>query len=171
MSDGPGQGTGQWTSTANIIRVCVALAALALPAASHAGDVDRLLERDAPPPGVVFEIIAWNDAFLQQALPRVRSDIARLRKRFPDMAFAVVSHGAEQFALLVDERFTYPLAHAVTRSLLADNVPVHVCGTHASWRGVSEEDFPDYVDVAASGPAQINDYLALDYVLVRLTAD
>ena len=54
------------------------------------------------------------------------------------------------------------------RSLLADDITVHVCGTHASWRGKVDEDFPDYVDVAVSGPAQINDYQALGYELVVL---
>ena len=45
---------------------------------------------------------------------------------------------------------------------------VHVCGTHAGWFDVLPEDFPDYVDVAAAGPAQVNDYRALDYVLIVL---
>ena len=151
-------------------RLAVLLCMLAAIGAPQlmAGVVDELLKLEEAPPGVVFEIVAWQDDFLEQALPLVRQDIARLRERFPDLEFAVVSHGSEQFALLKDERYTFESAHAVTKSLVADDVPVHVCGTHANWRQVSEEDFPDYVDVAASGPAQINDYLALDYVLVRV---
>lgn len=49
-----------------------------------------------------------------------------------------------------------------------DNVPLHVCGTHASWRNVGEDEFPDYVDVAAAGPATINDYIALGYTLIKI---
>jgi intracellular sulfur oxidation DsrE/DsrF family protein len=148
--------------------ICL-LATLGAPCLLAAGVVEELLELDSAPPGVVFEIVAWQDDFLEEALPRVRQDIARLRARFPDLEFAVVSHGGEQFALLKDERYTFEAAHSLTKSLVADNVPVHVCGTHASWRNMSAEDFPDYVDVAASGPAQINDYLELDYVLVKVT--
>jgi len=147
--------------------LCLLLSA-GLQHLATAGDVDELLKREAAPPGVVFEIIAWQQDFLDEALPRIRQDIARLRKRFPQLEFAVVSHGSEQFALLKTKRYSFAQAHSVTKNLVADDVLVHVCGTHASWKQVSAEDFPDYVDVAASGPAQINDYLALDYVLVRV---
>ena len=53
------------------------------------------------------------------------------------------------------------------------DIPVYVCGTYAGWRGLSDEDFPDYVNVAAAGPAQINDFVALGYsrVLVRHQPD
>jgi len=33
---------------------------------------------------------------------------------------------------------------------------------------VSAEEFPGFVDVAAAGPAQINDYRALGYILITL---
>jgi sulfur relay (sulfurtransferase) complex TusBCD TusD component (DsrE family) len=55
---------------------------------------------------------------------------------------------------------------AVQQLVREEGVPVHVCGTHAEWRGVTAEQFPEYVDVAAAGPAQINDYRALGYALV-----
>ena len=135
---------------------------------AFAADVDELLARQEAPGGVVFEVVAGRDDYLDIALPRIRRDIERLRKRFPDLEFAVVSHGSEQFALLKDERHTSAKSHELTQSLVADDVPVHVCGTHASWREMRPEDFPDYVDVSVSGPAQINAYLALDYELVRV---
>jgi hypothetical protein len=43
---------------------------------------------------------------------------------------------------------------------------VHVCETHAGWYGVTAEDFPDYVDVAPTGPGQINLYQELGYDLI-----
>ena len=52
------------------------------------------------------------------------------------------------------------------QSLVAEDVPVHVCATHASWYGVSPEDFPEYVNVAPTGPGQIQLYLELDYELI-----
>ncbi|MDH3715466.1 MAG: DsrE family protein [Gammaproteobacteria bacterium] len=152
----------------NLLALIYLLVAVGTARLLSAGEVEELLKLDSAPPGVVFEIIASRDDFLEQALPGVRQDIARLRERFPDLEFAVVSHGSEQFALLKDERHTYAATHSLTQSLVADEVPVHVCGTHASWRQMSEDDFPDYVNVAASGPAQINDYLALDYVLIKV---
>jgi len=51
------------------------------------------------------------------------------------------------------------------------NIHVHVCGVHASWRSMTAEDFPDYVDVAPSGPAQINQYRTLGYVVIDDFAD
>jgi len=45
---------------------------------------------------------------------------------------------------------------------------VQVCGTHASWRDKTPEDFPDYVDVVPSAPVQINDYEALGYEVIVL---
>jgi hypothetical protein len=49
---------------------------------------------------------------------------------------------------------------------VADDVPVHVCETHAGWYGVTAEDFPDYVNVAPTGPGQIQLYEALGFYLV-----
>ena len=44
-----------------------------------------------------------------------------------------------------------PKVHAMVRQLVdIEDVPVHVCGTHAEWYGVTPEEFPDYVDVASA---------------------
>ena len=149
-------------------RLTLLLCLVLLPLTASAASVAELLKRDQPPPGVVFEIVDWNDDFLREALPSVRKDIQRLRERFPDLDLAVVTHGSEQFALMTERQEAYQDVHELTRSLVSDAVPVHVCGTHASWKAVTAEDFPDYVDVAPSAPARINDYLKLDYVLVRV---
>ena len=45
-------------------------------------------------------------------------------------------------------------------------VLLHVCETHAGWYGVSAEDFPDYVDVAPTGPGQVSLYQELGYDLI-----
>ena len=136
----------------------------------HAGDLQQIqsiLAEETPPDGVVFEIISNKDG-LQWAIPRVQSYAAQLREKFPQLAIAVVSHGREQFALQSSKQKQYPAVHQQVQSLVGDKVQVHVCGTYAEWKGVSPEEFPDYVDVAAEGPAQIRSYQELGYLLVQL---
>ena len=132
-----------------------------------AATVEGILAQEQPPEGVVFEIIEGSKKDLDWAVPTIREDTKRLRAKFPGLPIAVVSHGREEFGLTRQEARKRPGVHQMVKDL-SDNldVPVHVCATHASWYGVSPEDFPDYIEVSESGPAQINDYIALGYVLV-----
>ena len=146
--------------------------------AAHAGfqssavaadDVEALLALEEAPAGVVFEIVSGDADTLGRLLPGVRADIERLRARFPGLPVAIVSHGEEQFALTSKNLESDPGLDAIAEEMVTgEDVDLHVCGTYAGWFGVDPEDFPDYVDVAATGPAQINDYRALDYVLITL---
>ena len=151
----------------NLLRsVLMALGLLAIGPVLADVSLDDLLARDVAPEGVVFEIMGSEDA-LPELIPQVREYVDTLRARWPDLEIAIVSHGSEQFALMRGEAAVYTEMHREVQQLVSDeNVPVHVCGTHAGWRGVTAEQFPDYVDVAAAGPAQINDYRALGYELV-----
>ena len=97
-----------------------------------------------------------------------RDNIQTLRKKFPQLPIALVSHGQEQFSLLSQHETKYAKTHSLTRQLVVDDVEVHVCGTHASWYSFSEEDYPDFLDVAPAAPAQINDYIKLGYIHVEL---
>ncbi len=148
---------------------------LGVPAGAHAGlqaDVDQILARAEPPAGVVFEIVSRDAELLQTVIPAVRRHSARLRGRFPGLAIAVVSHGREQFALVTEGRAERERLHTqISAMSQREDIAVHVCGTHAGWRGVAAEDFPDYVDVAPSGPAQIAVYVELGYILLRARAD
>ena len=45
-------------------------------------------------------------------------------------------------------------------------IDVNVCGNYAASFGVGEDDFVDYVDVAARGPAKINAYKKDGYVVL-----
>lgn len=133
--------------------------------------VDALIVRDEAPSGVVFEVLAGADG-LRWAIPQIQRYSSQLRERFANLPIAVVTHGREQFALQTSEQSEYAEVHAKVRSLVREQeIPVHVCETHASWRGVSPEDFPDYVDVTPAGPAQINDYQSLGYELVIVERD
>lgn len=131
--------------------------------------VEQLLAADEAPVGVVFEIVEGERDALSWALPHVKRLSERLRERFPDLTVAVVTHGTEQFGLLSSEAGG-PLdaIHDEARSLRDGGIELHVCGVHASWYDNTPEDFPSYVDVAASGPAQINDYEKLGFDVIRL---
>jgi len=131
--------------------------------------VNDILKEQQPPPGVVFEIVSGQSKLLDKLLPSLNNDIKRLRKRFPDLSIAIVTHGLEQFALTSKNSQNSKIAHNLVKQLVKeDEIKVHVCETFASWQGISAEDFPDYVNVSPAGPAQINDYLELDYELITL---
>ena len=129
-------------------------------------DVDALLTRAEPPHGVVFEIVEADEAALEELLPMVRDAINRIRARFPGTEFAVVSHGREEFALQTQYQGEHADIHRQVQALVAADVPVHVCETHAGWYGVTAEDFPDYVNVAPTGPGQVRLYEELGYDLI-----
>jgi hypothetical protein len=126
--------------------IIAALAILLCSSATALGneDVEALLASTEAPHGVVFEIVEADETALEDLLPEVRDAIRKIRARFPDTEFAVVSHGREEFALQT----------------------VHVCETHAGWYGVTAEDFPDYVNVAPTGPGQVQLYEELGYELI-----
>ena len=129
-------------------------------------DVEQILAADEGPEGVVFEIVEADEGALEELLPQVREMITRIRNRFPDTEFAVVSHGREEFALQSQYQGEYAEVHQAVQALVASEVPVHVCETHAGWYGVTAEDFPDYVNVAPTGPGQVRLYQELGYELV-----
>ncbi len=137
--------------------------------ADAAQEVDAILAYPTAPPGVVFEIAQSRETALELAAPQIKLYAQRLRVRFPNLKIALVTHGREEFALLKDNSEKYRSIQAEVRALVKDqDVAVHVCGTHASWYEKHPEDFPDYIDVAPSGPVQISNYRALGYVLVVL---
>jgi intracellular sulfur oxidation DsrE/DsrF family protein len=142
--------------------------------ASHADSADvaveRILHGAEAPPGLVFEIAVRDEKGLEWALPRIRDYANRLRERFPQISLAVVSHGREQFALRAGKERQYPKVHADVQQLVREDVPVHICETHAARRGVAPEAFPEYVTVSPAGPTQVRDFQELGYVVVKLTA-
>ena len=135
--------------------------------ASDKADIDEILSMSDAPDGVVFELIGSEDSkYLPNALIKVEAYKTQLKKRFPDIEVAVVAHGAEQFELTKDNAKKEKKSHDLVKRITLDDVPVHICETHASWRGVGAEDFPDYVTVSAQGPIQIRQYQELGYLLV-----
>jgi intracellular sulfur oxidation DsrE/DsrF family protein len=126
--------------------------------------LEQLLDRASPPPGVVFEIADRDPQALEYALPWVRRAAEQLEERFPGVPMALVTHGQEMFALQEKDKERNLALHEQVQSLKRDKgIPVHVCETFAGRRGLGPEAFPSYIDVAPSGPSQINNYIALDY--------
>lgn len=135
----------------------------------HAETVEQLLASGEAPEGVVFEVVSGDEKLLNTLLPSIIEDINRLRQRYPDLSIAVVSHGREQFALMTKNSETSAQSHNLVKQLVSQyQVEVHVCGTYAGWKGYDDNDFPAYVDVAAAGPVQINDYVKLGYSVITL---
>lgn len=153
------------------LKLMALLCVLALPVnASTRGEVDAVLALTTPPSGVVFEVVSGDANALDWAIPRIRGYVEELRARFPGLDIAVVTHGREQFALMDSRQAEHAAVHEQVQTLVAEqDVPVHICETHAGWRGVDAEEFPEYVDVAPAGPAQINNYRALGYILIEVT--
>jgi len=156
----------------NRLLVLLLLTVMALPDVRAAGldtpDMHRLFAREEAPPGVVVELIEWQDNSWQWATPLLIELRDRLRQRWPDTDLAIVSHGGEQFQLTREQRGQQPRALAQLQGLVEDGVDLFVCGTHSSWRDVPQEAYLDFVQVALSGPARINDYVDLGYVHIRL---
>lgn len=154
-----------------VVTTLLLLILQAVASASSLDHVERLIQAENPPDGVVFEIIEGADG-LRWAIPQIIRYSERLRSRFPELSIAVVSHGREQFALQSTAREQFSEVHTLVQGLgRQQGIPVHVCGTHAGWYGVKPEDFPDYVDVAPTGPAQIRAYEELGYELILISRD
>jgi len=148
-----------------LLPASIALLALSGLAAAAPATLDELLARPVAPPGVVFEIVDRDPGALDVALPWVKQAAQRLKARHPGLPMALVTHGQEMFALQSGKRASNEAIHQIAQSLSRDDgIPVHVCETYAGRRGLAAEDFPAYIDVAPTGPTQIRNYEALDYV-------
>ena len=131
--------------------------------ANNQGQIDALLKETSPPLGVVFEVVERDPKALDWAIPKIVEYTNLLRAKHPDIAIAVVSHGKEQFALTKVMATENANVHQEVKSLVSSDIPVQVCGTHASWYGKTAEDFPDYVEVVPAGPAAIRNYEDMGY--------
>jgi intracellular sulfur oxidation DsrE/DsrF family protein len=144
-------------------------AALAAP---HDDQINAILAAKEAPEGIVFEIVSGDPEGLRTTLPVAKQAIEKMRKKFPNLDIAIVTHGREQFALQEKHKERFKKVHSLTESLVKDSgVNLHVCGTYAEWHNVTEEEFAEYADVAAAGPAQINDYVALGYIKILIEDD
>lgn len=140
----------------------------AIASTDYQNKVTQLINSGFEPEGVVFEIVG-KKGLLDWALPVVVDLSTQLRAKYPRLDIAVVSHGSEQFALTKDQLALNKALQEQLADLQSSEISVHVCGTLAEWRGVEASEFTELVDVAAEGPAQINDYIKLGYVRIRIS--
>ena len=136
--------------------------------ASADADIDFIVSAKKPPVGIVFEIVAGSESALKPALEKVDIYMARLKKAIPNIKLSVVTHGTEEFALLNKNKKRFKSSHQKVQSLVSSDIPVHVCGTHASWYDFSSKDFPDYVDVVVAGPTKVKEYQREGYALINI---
>ena len=134
--------------------------------ANSDADVQFIVQSQSVPVGVVFEVVKGDENALQWAVPKIKNFIALLKSKSPNIKFAIVSHGTEQFGLLKEHQKENQTVQQAVKSLVADGVPVAVCGTHASWYNKVKEDFPEYVEVAPAGPQRILEFQRLGYQLI-----
>jgi len=138
--------------------------------ANPQSEIQALINQSEAPFGVVFEIASYSDTALQSAIPKIIKYSELLRQRFPKLSIAVVSHGNEQFSLTTKNKSVYKNVHNQVKLLGEDlDIPVHICATYAEMKGVAESEFPDYINVAASGPSQIANYRELGYILIKIS--
>lgn len=135
---------------------------------ANVDSVEKVLRLETMPEGVVFEVVSGNEDYLKTALSKFDLYQKKLKAKFPKIEFAIVTHGSEQFALTTDNKKKYATTHQKIQKISNDDVPVHICETHAGWKGITAQDFPDYVNVSASGPSQIKQYQELGYILIIL---
>ncbi|WP_253806312.1 DsrE family protein [Hydrogenovibrio sp. JE_KL2] len=131
--------------------------------------VAKILAMQHQPDGVVFDIETLDENALPRFAPYVSKQIQLIRKKFPDVDIAVVTHGAEEFALQKKEEAKNHKLHDLFNQMVKDEgVSVHVCGAVAGLKQLTQEDFPDFVSFSTSGMAQLNDYKALGYTVVPI---
>ena len=133
-------------------------------------EVEDLLNAKEAPSGVVFEIVTWEKDAWDWAAPMLKQYRKQLLEKYPGIDIALVSHGGEQFELTKDKVKTNAVTFKALKSLSDDGVDLHVCGTHSSWQNVEDSEYVDFIDVSPSGPAQINDYVALGFTHILLRA-
>jgi len=156
-------------------RVFVATAAILLSLlamslqASPQQDVDELLAMEVPPAGVVFELISGDAEKLDEVLTRIHGWTRSLQERFEALPVVVISHGQEQFSLTSGALEKNQALSETIAMIRGDDVPVMVCGNHASIRGVDIASYPDAIDVVKAAPATVRELRARRYAVIVVT--
>ena len=131
-------------------------------------EVKQLLAKKAAPVGVVFEVVSWDEAYLKTALDAFEKYQKQLKKKFPEIKLAIVTHGNEQFSLTQANAKKYANTHKQVQRITQSEVPVHICAAHATMRAIDVKAFPEYVSVSARAPEEMAKYQALGYTLIVL---
>jgi len=131
-------------------------------------EVQHIIEQESAPIGVVFEILENEEKDITWTLGIVDLASQQLKKQFPKIKIAVVSHGNELFALSKAKQKSFKKVHSLVEQMHRNNILIQVCGTAASWKNKSDKDFPDYIDVVEAAPDKIVFYEDLGYRLIEV---
>lgn len=131
--------------------------------------VDLILQAKEAPEGIVFDVETLEPNALQTLMPEIQKSVMRLKGAYPEVDIAVVTHGVEEFALQTSQATHHQGLHANLVQMVENSgISVHVCGAVAGLNNLTSEDFPEFVDYSESGMAQINDYKALGYQVIKV---
>jgi len=144
----------------NISQVCASSAT--------SKNVDVLLASETDLFGVVFDIDEWDDSALTWAIPMIEQYVPKLKARFPQIKIAVVSHGDEEFALMIRAKRRYAALHQAIKSLVETDIQFNVCAGHALMNGQSERGFVDFVTPVPAGVVAVAEYKKLGYVYILM---
>jgi intracellular sulfur oxidation DsrE/DsrF family protein len=132
-------------------------------------EVEKFIKTGKSVEGVIFVVYEDEYDALEWVMPRLDYYIRFLRNHLSDVPIAIVAHGDEIMALTLDQETIFPEVHNSIKYLKEHYaIPFHVCGAYASLNGLSNEDFPGYIDVVPYGPAQIADYRMVGYEMVDI---
>ena len=113
--------------------------------------VNRLIQGNDEPVGVVFELVENDKSTWEWAAPMIQDLRIQLKEKYPEIEIAVVSHGREQFQLIKKRAKRQKQAISILEELVnQEQVNLHVCGTHSSWFGIKPSGYIDIVDVVGS---------------------
>lgn len=138
--------------------------------ASPQQDVDKLLAATEAPVGVVFEVVTGSGDNLDAILTQIHDWTKSLKKRFESLPVVVISHGQEQFSLTSDVLAKNTALQQALTTIRSDDVPVMVCGNHASLRGVDTASYPQEIDVVKTAPATVRELRARRYAVIIVSA-
>ncbi|MBE0494681.1 MAG: DsrE family protein [Thiomicrospira sp.] len=128
--------------------------------------VEKWIETNQAPFGVVLELISREANFVEKRTPYIQHQVSALKQAFADLDVVIISHGRELNAL--SNSFVNQPYQQAFEQLHQQGVTVHVCEVVAGWGNKTRDDFPAFIDVAPSGTAQLNDYKKLGYSVIRV---
>lgn len=144
---------------------------LIMTACSLSGDkgLKQILSLDQAPVGVVFEVASGDEQGMKWVVPVVQSYSRQLKKKFPGIKLALVSHGKEQFQFTRSNIERYAYAHKQVKKLVTEEgMKFHICATYAASSGVKPGEFVEYVNVADRAPEQVKKYQEQGYIVLFL---
>lgn len=130
--------------------------------------LEQLLAGNQLPEGIVFEIMAWEDHSWDWAAPMLQVYVERLRNKYGQLDFALISHGAELFDLTHRAGLANRPSIRQLADLEAGGVEIYVDGEYARWKRLEQRDFLEFVEVTASASAQLAAYVELGYASIKL---